>query len=401
MTKKTTDMGWPEADALWVYTVLPEPNLSFELERLSLAKSVHDTDVVTFQPCPNDDERNQDRFVIQNWTLPNGTWSFRALFDGHAGHETADYAAENLPDLLKRKLTIALEKDPTPRPEVISEVLEAGILSFDDGIGEALLDIFPSPGALKAMSDEEIRKIVNDDGPNREIVLRCMRGTTALVALVDPTKSDIWVASLGDCMATLGTKDRTGKWTAQVLSSAHNGENEIEANRVRDEHPGEPECILDDRVLGSIAVTRALGDFSFKLPAPYVERVFMKQVTPGFAMPEKIKTFIHRISTPPYMTGVPDVKHINLASLGSTSSFLIMNSDGLNDLSDDRLKLETLAQRWVSFVGKEYPGENQNLALKLLRQGLGGEDEDRVSRMITVEMTWKWMDDTTILVARL
>jgi pyruvate dehydrogenase phosphatase len=203
------------------------------------------------------------------------------------------------------------------------------------------------------------------------------------------------------------------------LSSAHNGENEIEANRVRNEHPGEPECILYDRVLGSIAVTRggylskvpstlhlriyhsALGDFSFKLPAPYVERVFLKHTTSEFAMPEKIRAFIHRISTPPYVSGVPDVRHVNLASLGSTSSFLVMNSDGLTDLSDDRLKLEMLAQQWVSAVGKGYPGENQNLALKLLREGLGGKDEDKVSRMMTVEMSWKWMDDTTILVVRL
>jgi len=121
---------------------------------------------------------------------------------GHAGHDTADYAAENLPDLLKLKLTTVLEKNPTPTPEVISNVLTAGILSFDDGIGQALLDIFPSPGAVNAMSDEEIHKIVNDDGPNSEIVLRCMRGTTVLVALVDPTKSDMWVASLGDCVAS-------------------------------------------------------------------------------------------------------------------------------------------------------------------------------------------------------
>lgn len=80
-----------------------------------------------------------------------------------------------------------------------------------------------------------------------------------------------------------------------------------------------------------------------------------------------------------------------------------MNSDGLTDLSDedDRLKLEVLAQRWVSAVGKGYTEANQNLALKLLREGLGGEDEDKVSRMMTVEMSWRWMDDTTILVVRL
>lgn len=84
LVKKTTDMGWPEADALWVYTSLPEPLLSSELERLSFAKSIGDTDTVTFQPCPNPEYASQDRFVIEDWLLENGTWAFRAVFDGMA-----------------------------------------------------------------------------------------------------------------------------------------------------------------------------------------------------------------------------------------------------------------------------------------------------------------------------
>ena len=83
--KKVTDMGWPEADALWVYTSLPEPQLSSELERLSFAKKIGDTDVVTFQPCPNLEYASQDRYVVEDWPLENGTWSFRAVFDGMYG----------------------------------------------------------------------------------------------------------------------------------------------------------------------------------------------------------------------------------------------------------------------------------------------------------------------------
>lgn len=75
-------MGWPGIDALWIYTVLPEPRLSSELSRLSFAKSIGDTDAVTFQPCPNPELSNQDRFVIEDWSLPDGIWSFRAIFDG-------------------------------------------------------------------------------------------------------------------------------------------------------------------------------------------------------------------------------------------------------------------------------------------------------------------------------
>jgi pyruvate dehydrogenase phosphatase len=43
---------------------------------------------------------------------------------------------------------------------------------------------------------------------------------------------------------------------SQVPSEAHNGENPAEANRIRNEHPGELEAILNDRVLGGIAVTK-------------------------------------------------------------------------------------------------------------------------------------------------
>ncbi|KDR75423.1 hypothetical protein GALMADRAFT_556142 [Galerina marginata CBS 339.88] len=415
LLRKTTDMGWPQTDALWIYTLLPEPTLSDELQRLSFANSIGNTDVVSFQPCPNPEHANQDRFVIKDWPLANGTWTFRAIFDGHAGHETADYAAAQLPDAVKDHLTEALRHTQQPVASAISDALTKAISSFDKSIGDALVNIFPDQDALAKMSDEEIQRIINDDGPNSEAVVRCMRGTTVLVTLVDPSKSNMWVASLGDCAASkvvsaghkhdnntvlvLGTKDASGRWTSTVLSSAHNGENKVEADRVRSEHPGEQECVMDDRVLGAIAVTRAVGDFSFKLPAVYTNRVFLNS-RPGFVIPEKVRSFIGRNLTPPYMSGTPDVEHIQL----SGDSFLIMCTDGMMDLyEDDRLKLDAvLSKAWVRLVGENLDlAEGKNLALQLLRDGLGGTDEEKVSRMITVEMAFRWIDDTTIIVLRL
>jgi hypothetical protein len=81
-TPKYTDMNWPEQDALWAYDSLSEPLLSSELARLSFATSFGDTDCVSFQPCPDPEERNQDRHSILDWKLSNGTWKFRAVFDG-------------------------------------------------------------------------------------------------------------------------------------------------------------------------------------------------------------------------------------------------------------------------------------------------------------------------------
>jgi len=100
------------------------------------------------------------------------------------------------------------------------------------------------------------------------------------------------------------------------------------------------------------------------------------------------------------MLGTPDVRHVDLST--SEEKFIIMCTDGMMDsYEEDRLKLgEVLAPRWVELVGKQY-GQRKNLALGLLRDALGGEDTDKVSRMITVEMSFRWMDDTTILVQRL
>ncbi|KAF9562787.1 protein serine/threonine phosphatase 2C [Agrocybe pediades] len=393
-------MGWTTADALWYYTPLSEPTLSSELERLSFAQTIKDTDVVSFQPCPDPEQYSQDRYIIQDWALPNGIWTFRAIFDGHAGHDTVDYTKDRLPDIVQKELLKMLGKGDGYTPADVSDALTRAISEFDKSIGEALLKLFPDADALAKLSDEEIHRVISSQRVNQDIILHCERGTTVLISLVSPVKSDIWVASLGDCAAVLGTTDSAGEWSATVLSSAHNGENEVEANRIRSEHPGEPECMLDNRVLGAIAVTRAVGDFSFKLPAVYTERVLFN-ARPDSVMPDKVRKYIGRNLTPPYMTGVPDVKHLNLSALGSEKTVMVMCSDGLVDLSDDRLKLhEVLSKAWVKLVGEHY-GDGQNLALRLLRDALGGEDSEKVSRMITVEMGFRWMDDTTILVQRL
>lgn len=57
-------------------------------------------------------------------------------------------------------------------------------------------------------------------------------------------------------LIVLGTKDSTKMWKTSLLSFNHNGVDPSEAQRIKSEHPGEEECILQDRVLGSIAVTR-------------------------------------------------------------------------------------------------------------------------------------------------
>jgi pyruvate dehydrogenase phosphatase len=177
---------------------------------------------------------------------------------------------------LRERLTVLVEKEADWAHSDVSHVLEQGVSAFDDEIGRAFLNLFPG-NAIYDLGDEEVTAIVNDPA-NLPVALRCMRGTTALVSLIDPEAMNLWVVSLGDCSASeyyvityrgdvsttkipslslvLGVKDANGVWTTQALSFDHNGLNEGEAKRIASEHPGEEGCVTDGRVLGAIAVTR-------------------------------------------------------------------------------------------------------------------------------------------------
>jgi pyruvate dehydrogenase phosphatase len=213
-----------------------------------------------------------------------------------------------------------------------------------------------------------------------------------------------------------------GNWCGTLLTSNHNGENEAEVKRVREEHPGENECILRDRVLGAIAVTRgvsqltpgdaltkldtnpsALGDYVFKLPPVFTSKVFLL-AKPGFIFSTSIDEWIGRNMTPPYLSRHAEVhyrrllKGHNEVESAGRDGFLIMCSDGLTDLFRDE---EDVVARWAEVVGSVVDGtERGNAALALLRDALGGEDLDKVSAFMTLESTEGWMDDTTVAVQR-
>lgn len=78
--KKQTDRGHPGEN--WTYTSFSEPELSARLSQMAGAGSQDRTDWVSFQPCLNPDQSTQDRFVLADWQLEGGAWSFRAVFDG-------------------------------------------------------------------------------------------------------------------------------------------------------------------------------------------------------------------------------------------------------------------------------------------------------------------------------
>lgn len=124
-----------------------------------------------------------------------------------------------------------------------------------------------------------------------------------------------------------------------------------------------------------------------------------------------MESFIQHNLTPPYISNMPDVNYVNLKAKrrpGDETSprmCLLMFTDGLVDLYDEELAedIEFLFRRWMNVITGQLDSSHQskevhrNGALSLLRDALGGEDEEIVSSMMTVEMEDKWMDDTTVV----
>ncbi|KAG1861589.1 protein serine threonine phosphatase 2C [Suillus subalutaceus] len=426
-------LGFPPGYGPWTYRAIPEPLISSELARLASAHVNNSkttmTGCVSLQPSPDPDDRSQDRFVVLDWD----GWSFSAVFDGHGGEEAVDYVVQELPSLIHAALTKALANAGTAplAPSAVSTILQSSIQAVDDTLTNGVKHLFPDEATLAALTDEQIKSIINGPtNPNNLTILRCMRGTTALISLVDPKKENLWVASLGDCQAVLGTKNSNGKWDATILSVNHSGRNPAEVARIRKEHPNESECIKFDRILGAIAVTRgdrikhkhiyshnhlAIGDHIFKLPVSYTTRVFMNCV-PGFSVSSKLEHFLPHNKSPPYLSALADIKHVALqpSTTNTSESFLILCSDGLIDLYEHtNSTLEEILTQWVHMLGERMDrrgakvggeADKENTALVLLRHALmgGGVDNpDRLAQMLTVEIPCRWMDDTTALVQTL
>jgi pyruvate dehydrogenase phosphatase len=236
-----------------------------------------------------------------------------------------------------------------------------------------------------------------------------MYGTTALVALVDPEHENLWLANLGDCQAVMVSQTSSEDWKIESLTTNQNGDNELEVERVRREHPGEPDCVLDQRVLGAIAPFRCIGDVPFKQPPEFTRRI-LYNLYPGFHNTSAWEEFLVLNHTPPYISSVPEITHRRLdrPSLNangqqtpSPSRFLVLSSDGLTDLYQgpgQQKVIGTWARNLRRNIAEIAGKKSENMALRLLWQALGGEDSDGVSRVLTLDMDSSWIDDTAIVV---
>lgn len=238
-------------------------------------------------------------------------------------------------------------------------------------------------------------------------------GSCALVSYYNSVSQILKVACTGDSRAVLGERDAAGIYTATPLSADQTGFNEDEVARLRDAHPNEPNMIGEEGRLLRLAVTRAFGD-SFGKWSRHLQDLAVKRFN-GSPYPT------HSL-TPPYITAEPVIttKKIDLEKW----SFLIMASDGLWDRMTNDQAVD-LIKRWLEFHDPSQevapadtslsptsitpqPAENEaasrpqrhyasfytadeanfvvkddNAATHLVRNALGGKDEDMLRGLLT------------------
>ncbi|KAL5488326.1 hypothetical protein ACEPAI_6434 [Sanghuangporus weigelae] len=407
-------------------------------------------DGLSFQPCAT--ARCQDRYIIEQFVVSgtgNELWTLTGVFDGelmtptvpfppawistdkrllplsilivkgHLGEATVEHVAHHLPVIVQEFLAEAVSnRGPAclKDPAVVSATLKRAFISFDRDIANDVLELFPGGiASLERLSDDYIRSVINDYSnglQNYKKVQLNMYGTTALLALVDPLQENLWIANLGDCQAVLASRAPSGRWVGELLTQVHNGTNLLEVERVRREHPNEPDCVRNGRILGTIAPFRCIGDQPFKQPAAFTSRILFN-LDAGKENVDSSRAawaqLIDRIRTPPYLSADPDVAHFRLnrgsnALIGVPSQFLVLCTDGLPDLLET-IPPQGYPQYYVDAVIPPGTRNEQasfhidnNIALRILKKALGGEDNNAVSQMISLQSDQPWLDDVTIIV---
>lgn len=113
---------------------------------------------------------------------------------GHGGHAAADFAVSVLPRMIADGLI-----NSSRSVEDVSRVLYESIRVLDKQIQDGVTGLFANDvDVLVKLPEDAIDDIVK---ANHDKLLLGMTGTTALIALVDEKKENLWIANLGDCQA--------------------------------------------------------------------------------------------------------------------------------------------------------------------------------------------------------
>ncbi|CAG2107525.1 unnamed protein product [Medioppia subpectinata] len=214
----------------------------------------------------------EDRHCVQVGLEQLKDWSFFAVFDGHAGAKVAGICAEKLLNTITQSKHF--QKNVSELNDTLSTTqIDSVVTSIKDGF----LDL-----------DEKMKTSYPDlmSGEDKS-------GTTAICALI--SKSHLFIANLGDSRAVLC---RSG--AVYFSTEDHKPNNPEERQRIVEAGGN----VMISRVNGSLAVSRALGDYEYKQVA-------------------------NKPSTEQLVSPLPEV---TVKSKNKTDEFLVLACDGIWDV---------------------------------------------------------------------
>lgn len=152
-------------------------------------------------------------------------WSFFAVYDGHAGSQVAKYCCEHLLEHITSNpdFQSALQEDPSV--DSVKKGIRTGFLQIDEH--------------MRTISEKK-------HGVDRS-------GSTAVGVMISP--SHIYFINCGD---SRGLLSRGG--AVHFFTQDHKPSNPLEKERIQNAGGS----VMIQRVNGSLAVSRALGDFDYK-----------------------------------------------------------------------------------------------------------------------------------------
>ncbi|ETS85934.1 hypothetical protein PFICI_03959 [Pestalotiopsis fici W106-1] len=246
--------------------------------------SYHVTRLEASSPC-------EDRYVhgelsASEGSVLQGPWYAWAVFDGHAGSQTAALLTKRLLPAVQDALS-SLDLDSAD-DRAVSETVSKAFVALDDDIVK---------GAVEA---------VRAGVPYHEQIAKIM-----------PAYTGSWLSSASRTQTASGTN-------ATSLSVDQTGSNDDEIARINAEHPGESGIVKGGRVLG-LMVSRGFGDGRWKWDLDFQSEIKTKFEL-GFNPLSPAK---YEVKTPPYLSAEPVVTTTQLDR--KRPSFLIMASDGFWD----------------------------------------------------------------------
>ncbi|KAI2615485.1 protein serine/threonine phosphatase 2C [Hypoxylon sp. NC1633] len=340
------------------------------------------TQLASNSPC-------EDALVHGSFSNPFSSqeenWVSWGVFDGHCGWQLSDLLTKQLIPYVRRALSDAKPTDGSHLDEeAVQKAVKSGFTTLDDAIVKSAVATIESNLSFA----EKARRLE-----------AAYAGSCALLALLDPASRNLTVASTGDCRAVMGRRTADGRWIATELSTDCTGANPSEAARIRALFPDEPDVVKGGRVWG-MQPSRTFGDGMWKWPAKLKE--YLRNEYNGLSLPSAARYSGYREG--PYLTAEPLVTTTRIPD--SEPSFLILATDGLWDMMTSEQAVD-LVGRWIEWqaqggdkpvvpttsdFGPTVLGRKQqcryeeqkatlqdgNAAVHLVRNGLGGGDEEMV-----------------------